>query len=177
MALRTVLKFPDPRLRHQAEPVKVFDQTLTELVNDMIETMIHDRGVGLAATQIGVDLRVLVTHCQPEEDAIVFINPIITEKEGKTIEYEGCLSVPEIFAKVERAKKITVQFQDLEGNAKQMHLDGLMAQCLQHEIDHLDGKLFVDHLSPLKVRLLRNKLKKLEREFDKTVKHSDVQRG
>jgi peptide deformylase len=178
MALLTILEFPDPRLRTRAEPVRVFDAGLERLVRDMFETMYAAPGVGLAATQIDVHRRVLVMDVGLEEpgedqsnkskkktkDPQVFINPELLEREGSEVSEEGCLSVPTIFEPVERATRVRVRAQDLRGQSFERELTGLAAICLQHEMDHLAGKLFVDYLSSLKRERIRRKLDKERRE-------------
>lgn len=165
MARLAILEFPDPRLRTRAQPVTRFDAALSQLIDDMFETMYAAPGIGLAATQVDVHQRLIVidiseAHDQPE----VFINPEILAREGKEKMEEGCLSVPAIFEDVERAAKVRVRAQDRHGQVFERELDGLLAVCLQHEIDHLEGKLFVDYLSMLKRDRIRRKLEKERRE-------------
>ncbi|GAB4167494.1 MAG: peptide deformylase [Wenzhouxiangellaceae bacterium] len=161
MAKLTILQYPDPRLRRKARPVETVDETVRQLADDMLETMYAARGIGLAATQVDRPLRMLVmdlseTRDQPQ----VLINPEILEAEGRQICEEGCLSVPGEYAEVERAERIRVAALDREGKPQQIDADGLLAVCIQHEIDHLDGKVFVDYLSPLKRRMIEKRLKK-----------------
>ncbi len=153
MSLLPILQDPDPRLRKKAKPVTVFDAKLQTLIADMFETMYDAPGVGLAATQVGVGLRLAVMDCAREEgveERLVLINPEITELEDKQEMEEGCLSVPEMKDKVSRFNKLTLKALDAEGKPYQLHAEGLLAQAIQHEIDHLDGKLYIDLLSPLK---------------------------
>ena len=165
MALLPILTYPDPRLREKARPVEVVDTALRELIDDMAQTMYAAKGIGLAATQVGVAQRVVVMDLSPEHDRLqVLINPTITARDGVQVCEEGCLSVPEVFEEVERAERITVNYLDRDGQAQQMDADGLLAVCVQHEIDHLDGKLFVDYLSRLKQDRLRKKADKRQRD-------------
>ena len=161
MAKLTILEFPDPRLRTKAVPVTAFDAALKQLSEDMLETMYEAPGIGLAATQVNVHRQLLVLDVSEEKNQpMVLVNPKITAKEGTQVYQEGCLSVPGIFADVERADRIHVEAQDAEGNALSFDADGLLAVCIQHEMDHLAGKLFVDYLSPLKRELVKKKLEK-----------------
>ena len=161
MAILQVLQFPDERLRTVAKPVEEIKTDITALVKDMFETMRDEKGIGLAATQVNVHKRVIVMDVSEEQDEPrVFINPNITHKEGTTISEEGCLSVPNNYAQVERAEKITVTALDTQGKEFTLHAEGLLAVCIQHELDHLLGKLFVDYLSPMKRQRIRTKLEK-----------------
>jgi peptide deformylase len=161
MAILDVLRFPDDRLRTVAKPVVTVDKHIRQLVGDMFETMKAENGIGLAATQVNVHKRVVVMDISEEQnDPQVFINPEITHKDGKTVSEEGCLSVPNNYAKVERAEHIVVKALDADGKEFNLEADGLLAICIQHELDHLKGKLFVDYLSPLKRQRIRNKLEK-----------------
>jgi peptide deformylase len=165
MAILEVLQFPDKRLRTVAKPVEKFDKDITRLVDNMFETMRDEKGIGLAATQVNVHQRVVVMDVSEDQDEPrVFINPDITHMEGTTSSEEGCLSVPNNYAQVERAEKITVTALDREGNEFILHADGLLAICIQHELDHLVGKLFVDYLSPLKRQRIRTKFEKEARQ-------------
>ncbi len=167
MALREIVEFPDPRLRTKAQPVSVFDAGLKQLVADMFETMYAAPGIGLAATQIDVHQQLLVLDVSEEKNApLVIINPRIVWSEGKQTCQEGCLSVPGIFADVERADRIRVEALDVDGKPRVIEADGLLAVCIQHEMDHLAGKLFVDYLSPLKRELVRKKLAKQRRSAE-----------
>jgi peptide deformylase len=161
MAKLEILEYPDERLRTVANPVERFDDELRQLVGDMLETMYDAQGIGLAATQVDVHQRVLVLDISETRDSPrVYINPQIVESEGSETCEEGCLSVPGIYAEVERADRIRVVASDPEGQLFEEELDGLHAICLQHEMDHLKGKLFVDYLSPLKRRMVTKKLEK-----------------
>jgi len=161
MAIRTILEFPDPRLRTRAQPVIEFDLELGKLVDDMFESMYAAPGIGLAATQVDVHKRVLVIDVsEGRNEPLVFINPQILSREGVEETEEGCLSVPGIFDEVERAARIRVRAQDRTGAVFERDYDGVLAVCIQHEMDHLEGKLFVDYLSDLKRQRIRKKLEK-----------------
>jgi peptide deformylase len=161
MAKLEILEFPDERLRTVAKPVDRFDAELRQLVDDMVETMYDAQGIGLAATQVNVHRRLLVLDISQNQDSPrVYVNPEIVASEGTETCEEGCLSVPGIYAEVSRAERITIAAQDVAGQTFREELDGLHAVCVQHEIDHLDGKLFVDYLSPLKRRMVAKKLEK-----------------
>lgn len=165
MALLTILQYPDERLHKVAEPVKQIDTRIKQLAADMAETMYSARGIGLAATQVDVHERVVVIDLSEERDSLmVLVNPVITAKDGETTYEEGCLSVPGIYDKVTRAERITAEYLDLDGNIHTIEADGLLAICIQHEIDHLNGKVFVEYLSNLKQNRIRSKIKKRERE-------------
>ena len=164
MAKLKILEFPDPRLRTRAAPVEVVDDALRALIDDMFETMYEAPGIGLAATQVDVHKRLLVTDVSPDKtEPYVLINPEIIEKDGVTVSDEGCLSVPGYYEEVERAEHIRVRFLDRDGKDQEMEADGLLAVCIQHEMDHLDGKLFVDYLSESKRLRIRKKLEKERR--------------
>jgi peptide deformylase len=186
MAIREILEVPDPRLKQISAPVTQFDADLRTLVNDMFETMYDAPGIGLAAVQVGVPLRVLVIDLQPEDpdaepvacahdghhnhhqptkrEPQVFINPeILAPSEDLKVYSEGCLSVPEMYAEVERPARIRARWQDLDGTVHEEDMDGLMATCLQHEMDHLEGILFIDHLSRLKRQMVLKRLEKLRK--------------
>ncbi len=164
MALLPILEFPDPRLRTKAVPVEAANVTTAEfqrLLDDMFETMYDAPGIGLAASQVDVHQRFMVIDISEEKNQPqVFINPELSDKDGEQVYQEGCLSVPGIFADVTRADEITVRFLDRQGQPQELRADGLLAVCIQHEMDHLDGKLFVDYLSPLKREMVRKKLAK-----------------
>ena len=161
MAILDVLQFPDERLRTVAKPIDEVNSEIKQLVADMFETMREEKGIGLAATQVNRHVRLVVMDVSEEQnEPRVFINPEIVNKEGSTISEEGCLSVPGNYAKVDRAEKVTVKALDGEGEPYEREADGLLAICIQHELDHLDGKLFVDYLSPLKRQRIRKKLEK-----------------
>lgn len=166
MALLDILEFPDPRLRTKARPVTEFDQALSTLIDDMFDTMYAAPGIGLAATQIDVHKRLLVIDVSEDRDQpLVFINPEVTVLADELGEYdEGCLSVPGFYETVVRPQHIRVAAQDRHGEAFTMEPKGLLAVCVQHEIDHLDGKLFVDYLSSLKRGRIRKKLEKQQRQ-------------
>ena len=164
MAKLKILEFPDPRLRTKAAPVAVVDDELRTLISDMFETMYDAPGIGLAATQVDVHRRLLVADVSPDKsDPHVLINPEIVEKDGVTVTDEGCLSVPGYYEEVERAQHIRVRFLDRDGESREMEAEGLLAVCIQHEMDHLDGKLFVDYLSESKRQRIRKKLEKERR--------------
>lgn len=167
MALLNILRYPDPRLHKIAKPVTVFDARLRQLVADMAETMYAAPGVGLAATQIDVHEQVIVIDVSDTNDVLrVFINPEITwASEEKQVYDEGCLSVPGIYDGVERPARVKVRAVDADGKSFETEADGLLAVCIQHEIDHLKGKVFVEYLSPLKRNRIKNKLQKEEREL------------
>ena len=155
MALREVLKFPDERLRRVSKPVDRVDDSLRELARDMCDVMYDEPGIGLAAPQLGEAVRLVVVDTEwTEEDAprnpLVLVNPEISEAEGKIVWNEGCLSVPDFQADVERAERVLLRAADLEGETLEIRAEGLQAVCFQHEIDHLDGKLFIDRISRLK---------------------------
>ncbi len=156
-----ILRFPDERLRTRAKPVKSVDDSIRQLVEDMFETMYEAPGIGLAATQVNVHKRVLVLDVSSEKDQpLCLINPVIMSKEGTEEHEEGCLSVPGIYETVERAESIKVKALDQYGKEFSMEADELLAVCIQHEMDHLQGKLFVDYLSPLKRNRIRKKMEK-----------------
>jgi peptide deformylase len=164
MAKLTILEFPDPRLRTRAVPVEAVDDALRTLIDDMFETMYAAPGIGLAATQVDVHKRLLVADVSSDKtDPHVFINPQILEKDGLTVTEEGCLSVPGYYEEVERAEHIRLRYLDREGQERENEFEGLLAVCVQHEIDHLDGKLFVDYLSEAKRQRIRKKLEKERR--------------
>jgi peptide deformylase len=165
MARLQILEYPDPRLRTKAQPVEVFDAALAKMVEDMFETMYAAPGVGLAATQVDFHKRLIVIDVSETKNArLVFCNPQILSAEGEGVTEEGCLSVPGIFDEVKRAAKVRARAQDATGVVFEIDLDGLAAVCLQHEMDHLEGKLFVDYLSDLKRERIRKKLDKDRKE-------------
>jgi len=164
MAKLKILEFPDPRLRTRATPVDAVDDELRRLIGDMFETMYEAPGIGLAATQVDVHKRLLVADVSPDKsEPHVLINPEIIEKDGVTVTDEGCLSVPGYYEEVERAQHIRVRFLDRDGEPREMEAEGLLAVCIQHEMDHLEGKLFVDYLSESKRQRIRKKLEKERR--------------
>lgn len=161
MSLLTILEYPDKRLRTIAKPVDEVDAVLSTLINDMFETMYEAPGIGLAATQVDVHKQLLILDISEDRSQpMVFINPRITSKDGSQIYQEGCLSLPGIYADVKRWNQITVEAMDRHGKPFILEADGLLAVCIQHEMDHLAGKVFVDHLSPLKRALAEKKLAK-----------------
>lgn len=161
MTKLTILKYPDERLRTVAESVTSVDDSLRDTIDAMFETMYDSNGVGLAATQVNVHKRLFLADCSEDQsEPLVFINPEITEKDGLFTNEEGCLSFPGVYAKVERASKVTVKALDRNGEEFSLTAEGLLAICIQHELDHLNGKLFVDYLSPLKRDRIRKKLEK-----------------
>ena len=185
MSILEVLKFPDPRLRRKAAPIEAVTSELQTLADDMLETMYKEKGIGLAAIQVGVEVRLLVIDTLPQSQEgdetrdryalskdqteleqkvpmpLVIFNPVITKREGKTTFEEGCLSVPGYFETIQRSNFIEVQGLDRDGQTMELQLDGLLSICMQHEIDHLDGKVFIDRLSPIKSNRLKAKIKKL----------------
>ncbi|MEE8343309.1 MAG: peptide deformylase, partial [Gammaproteobacteria bacterium] len=164
MSLLTVLEFPDPRLRNQAKPVVQIDESIRQLVDDMFETMYAAPGIGLAATQVNVAKRVLVVDISEDKDQpMCFINPEIVEQRGEEEMEEGCLSVPGVYELVSRAEYIKVRALDRNGKSFELETNGLLAVCIQHEIDHLNGKLFVDYLSGIKRQRIRKRLEKQHR--------------
>ena len=170
MTLRPILIHPDPRLRATAKPVEAFDRDLAALADDMLETMYDAPGIGLAAPQLGIMQRVLVMDCIKDEMAtpepMVLINPVVIESSEETNVYdEGCLSIPDQYAEVTRPAEVKVEWVDLDGKTVQQDFDGLWATCVQHEIDHLNGKLFIDYLKPLKRQMITRKMQKLKREI------------
>jgi peptide deformylase len=161
MAKLKILEFPDPRLRIKAKPVEVVDDALRQLIDDMFETMYDAPGIGLAATQIDVHRRLLVADVSADkDDPWVLINPEIVEKDGVEVTEEGCLSVPGYYEEVERAEHVRVRYLDRDGKQVESEFEGLLAVCVQHEMDHLDGKLFVDYLSEAKRQRIRKRLEK-----------------
>jgi len=164
MALLPILRFPDLRLKKVAAPVVKIDDGIRKLAADMAETMYEAPGIGLAATQVDVHKQLVVIDISEEKnDLRVFVNPRLENFTGSQTAEEGCLSVPGIYDKVERAEQVTVHYLDLEGKAQSLTADGLLAVCIQHEIDHLKGMVFVDHLSQLKQARIKAKLVKLSR--------------
>ncbi len=161
MAKLTILRYPDPRLYTVAKPVITVDEHIRKLVADMAETMYDAPGIGLAATQVDVHVQLVVIDISEDRDDLrVFINPTILSADGIAIHEEGCLSVPGIYDKVTRAERVTVQALDVDGKSFTLEAEGLMAVCVQHEMDHLLGKVFVQYLSTLKQSRIKNKLKK-----------------
>jgi len=170
MSIRPILLHPDPRLKKVCEPVVEITTELQNLADDMLQTMYDAPGVGLAAPQVGVLQRLLVMDCVKEEGAppqpMVLFNPEVTWVSDETNVYEeGCLSIPEHYADVERPADVRVKWLDRDGKMREEHFDGLWATCVQHEIDHLDGKLFIDYLKPLKRQMITRKMQKMKREL------------
>jgi peptide deformylase len=165
MTLLNILHFPDPRLRIKAKPITTVTEAHRTLSQDMLATMYAAPGIGLAATQVGVDQRLIVVDVSDDSDQPqVFLNPEILSQEGTEVMQEGCLSVPGVYEDVERAERVRVRVMDLAGQTREFDADGLLAVCIQHEIDHLNGKLFVDYLSDLKRQRIRKRIEKEERE-------------
>ena len=162
MALRTILEFPDMRLRTIATPVINFDSSLSSLIKDMLETMYSAGGIGLAATQIDVHQRILVIDVSENRDKPqIFVNPTFTVSDQQNLDYdEGCLSIPGFYETISRPKKVVIHSQDQHGKHFDLEADGILAVCIQHEIDHIDGKLMVDYISRLKRNRIRSKLEK-----------------
>lgn len=164
MALLPILRFPDARLKKIAAPVTSFDDALRRLAEDMAETMYEAPGIGLAATQIDVHQQLIVIDVSETRDQLqVFVNPELISSEGEQIGEEGCLSIPGVYEKVKRAERVVVRYFDLEGREQTLAADGLLAVCIQHEIDHLKGILFIERLSPLKFNRIKAKLAKQAR--------------
>ncbi len=164
MALLPILRFPDPRLKKIAAPVAEIDDSVRSLIANMAETMYEAPGIGLAATQVDVHKQIVVIDVsEGRNELLALVNPRINDLQGQQEGEEGCLSVPGIYEKVERAERVTVHYQDGEGQHQTLHAEGLLAVCIQHELDHLNGKVFVDHLSQLKQARIRNKLAKQAR--------------
>ncbi len=169
MTLRNILIHPDPRLKKETDPIAEVTDELRALADDMLETMYHAPGIGLAAPQIGVMQQLLVMDCDKDEDAegrpMVLMNPVVTWASDETNTYEeGCLSIPEQYADVVRPSEVEVEWLGLDGAMHREKFDGLWATCVQHEIDHLHGKLFIDYLKPLKRQMITRKMQKLKRE-------------
>lgn len=165
MALLNILTLPDPRLHLTAKPVKSVTPEIRTLLDDMLETMYNAPGIGLAATQVDIQLRVIVIDLSEEKNQpLLLINPEIISKDGHIVYEEGCLSIPGVYEGVERAEHITVKALNREGKEVQFDAEGLLAICIQHEIDHLNGKVFIDHLSPLKRQRIKKKLAKIKKQ-------------
>ena len=164
MAILNVLEFPDPRLRTRAALVDAVDDDVRQLIDDMFATMYAAPGIGLAATQVDVHRRLLVADVSSDKSAPhALVNPEIVEQDGRIVTEEGCLSVPGIYAEVPRAERIRVAFLDRDGESQEADMDGLLAVCVQHEMDHLEGRLFVDYLSEAKRQRIRKRLQKERR--------------
>ena len=165
MAILEILQYPDPRLNTPAERVEKIDASTRKLIDDMVETMYAAPGVGLAATQVDVHQQILVIDVSEDQsDLRVFINPEVTRREGLAVNQEGCLSVPGVFDNVERADSVTVTALDRNGSRFTLNASGLLATCIQHELDHLQGRVFVEHLSELKQNRIRAKIKKRQKK-------------
>lgn len=169
MSIRPILIHPDPRLKKVAAPVDEITDKIRTLAEDMLETMYDAPGIGLAAPQVGVSVRMIVMDCVKEDGApprpMVLMNPeVIGSSDDETVYEEGCLSIPEQYAEVTRPSEVDVRWLSLDGEVHEEHFDGLWATCVQHEIDHLDGKLFIDYLGPLKRQMITRKMQKLKRE-------------
>jgi len=168
MALLNIIRFPDARLRTVAKPVSDVSEDIRNLLDDMLETMYAAPGIGLAATQVNIHKQIVVIDISEEKNQpYFFINPVITKKDGEETSEEGCLSVPEYYAEVKRADTVTVEALDRKGKKFTLEAEGLLAVCIQHELDHLKGKLFIDYLSPLKQKRLRKKLEKQAKQENK----------
>jgi peptide deformylase len=177
MSRLTILEYPDPRLRTRARPVEQFDAALGKLIDDMFGTMYEAPGIGLAATQVDVHRRLIVIDITEDRSApLVFINPEILSRDGQAKTEEGCLSVPGIFDDVQRAERVRVRAQDRTGEVFERDLEGFLAVCLQHEMDHLEGKLFVDYLSDIKRDKIRKKLDKERKERAATQQRAGASR-
>lgn len=162
MALLQILQYPDPRLKLVAKPVGEFDAALESLYMDMLQTMYESDGVGLAATQVNVQQRIFTLDTSSTKDQpLCVVNPKILNNSGSVIWEEGCLSFPGVYAKVTRSAELSLEYYDIHGETQTLHAEGLLSVCIQHEIDHLDGITFFDHLSPLKRKMMRSKLEKL----------------
>jgi peptide deformylase len=165
MALLPILEYPDPRLKKVAAPLEAVTDDIRALIRDMAETMYAAPGIGLAAVQVNEQKRIVVIDISEARNELhVFVNPELTSAEGEQECEEGCLSVPGYYEKVRRAEKVTVRALDSDGKPFELRADGLLAVCIQHEIDHLDGKVFVEYLSPLKQQRLKNRIRKRQRE-------------
>ncbi|MFW2178119.1 MULTISPECIES: peptide deformylase [unclassified Moraxella] len=176
MTLRTILSYPDPRLRTIAKPVTVFDESLHQLIDDMFATMYASKGIGLAATQIDEHIQLIVMDLSEEgNQPRVFINPKITPLVEDLFTYEeGCLSVPDFYDKVDRPKRVKIEAMDKDGKAFEEEAEGMLAVCIQHEMDHLNGKLFVDYLSKLKQDRARDKVRKVIKQREKDAEHTKM---
>ncbi len=169
MTVRPILIHPDPRLRKSARPVDVIDDQVRRLAEDMLETMYDAPGIGLAATQLGIMKRLFVMDCAAKDEPpapVVVINPeIVWVSKEEAPSEEGCLSIPEVYADVTRPERVRLRWTDVDGEARELEFAGRMATCVQHEVDHLDGKLFIDYLSPVKRTMITSRMKKLKKEM------------
>lgn len=172
MAILPILHYPDDRLRKIAKPVTAITPEIKQIAKDMLDTMYNDKGIGLAATQVDIHQRIIVIDVsENKDDYYVIINPEIISKSGETAIEEGCLSIPDCSGFIPRAENITIRALNLEGEPYEINADGLLAICIQHEMDHLEGKLFVDYLSPLKRDRIKTKMgkwKKQQQQLEKT---------
>ncbi len=169
MAILRILEFPDPRLRKKAVPVEAVDDSLRQLIDDMFETMYEAPGIGLAATQVDVHRRLLIADVsQDKDEPHVLINPEILGQDGSEVTEEGCLSVPGYYEEIERAERIKVRYLDRDGNEQESEFEGLLAVCVQHEVDHLQGRLFIDYLSEVKRQRIRKRLAKDRRQHQES---------
>ena len=176
--IRPILIHPDPRLKKVAEPVETVDDAIRGLMDDMFETMYDAPGIGLAAPQIGIGRRVVVLDCVRDPEAprepVAMVNPeILWRSEDEAESEEGCLSIPDVFAQVTRPARIGVRWLDRDGQIQEREMEGLWAVCVQHEIDHLDGKLFIDYLGPMRRQMITTKMKKLKRERARSAAAAD----
>ena len=172
--MQEILRYPDPRLRHKAKPVTDFNPEIAQIADEMLKTMYAENGIGLSATQVNIQKSILVVDVSKDRDTpMCLVNSEITDRKGEEVMEEGCLSVPGVYAEVKRAEQITVSAFDTEGKPLNIEADGLLAVCIQHEMDHLQGKLFVDYLSPEKRRRVLEQLKKL-RPGEKAPKREKV---
>ena len=173
MPIKKIITIPDPILRKISEPVKLIDKEIKKLSEDMLETMYEAPGIGLAAVQVGILKRVIVIDLSKKDEKknpLCIINPKLTFKSDDLVSYEeGCLSIPSQFAEVKRPNKCNIKYLDIEGNKKEIKAEGLLATCIQHEIDHLNGILFIDHLSKLKKDLIIKKANKQKKEIDRVI--------
>lgn len=168
MALLDVLHFPDKRLRMVAKAVEQITPEIKTIASNMLETMYQENGVGLAATQVNIHQRIAVIDVSENRDQpMILINPVIIGQSGQEESQEGCLSVPDTNADIKRAEFVTLEYLDLNGNAQVINADGLLAVCIQHELDHLKGKLFIDYLSPFKQKRIKTRLEKLQHQNEK----------
>ena len=171
MANLQIFTFPDPILRQKAEPVEEFDQAISEIASSMLETMYNSNGIGLAAIQVGILKRIIVIDLNSgiedltKREPHIFINPKIIKESGNSVSEEGCLSVIDFRGEIQRSEKITLEYQDVKGNIKKIETEGMMSICLQHEIDHLNGILFIDHLPFLKQKIVKKRLSKMVKEL------------
>jgi peptide deformylase len=169
MTIRAIIHLPDARLREPTDVITVFDAALQQLIDDMFETMYAAKGIGLAAPQIAINKKLAVIDVSNDKSAtLCLINPEIVARQGEALLEEGCLSVPGVYNKAPRALRVKLSALDRHGKAYELEADGLLAHCIQHEVDHLDGKLFLDYLSPLKRQLARKKLEKIKKRQGNT---------